>query len=139
LVNWDIINIRITQNLSNIYIDRLFKRALASFDDKGWPLIDIYEFPDEIIVTVELPGAKKEEVEILIKSNKLIIKGIKRIKKYEGKLRCHMLERKSGPFQRVLVLPKKIDQNSVTATYNDGILEIRLKIKSPVRREVQID
>lgn len=101
------------------------------------PALDVYEDNDHVIVTAELPGMKKEDIEISLHENVLSIRGErKNEKKYDGASTSRE-ERFFGRFERSFALPKAVEADQVKATYQHGILTINLP-KSPEAKPRQI-
>jgi HSP20 family protein len=94
------------------------------------PKVDVIDRKDEIYVKAELPGVKKEQLQINLHDNILSIhaKVEKEEKQEEGKY--HRREVMTGEFQRTLQLPAPVDDSKVKATFKDGVLELHLP-KSP--------
>jgi HSP20 family protein len=90
------------------------------------PAVDIYETDDALVFQAELPGVSKDEVNIEIHQNTLILRGERKHAAEVQADRYYRTERAYGPFQRSFVLPTMVDQEKVQATYHDGILELRL-------------
>jgi HSP20 family protein len=111
-------------------INRLFQYPLdANGSDvfNTWaPALDLYENKDNLVLKAELPGMKKEDIDISIHENTVTISGErKNEKKYEG-AETSRSERFFGRFQRTLTLPKKVDAGGVKASYRDGVLKVTL-------------
>jgi HSP20 family protein len=128
-------------------MDRLFeeflspvrRRRAVSTEGVISPNVDIFERGNELVILVELPGVKKEEIELVISDDRLIVKG--EIKKPEGvKEEDYILnERSYGSFTRSINLPSDIDKSSVKASFNNGILEISMLRKEEAKpREIKI-
>ena len=99
----------------------------ASWGQRTWsPPVDIYETPDALILSVDLPGVSKEGVSIEIHQNTLILKGQRPQNTEVKDDRYHRVERAYGPFQRTFMLPMQVDQEKVQAMYHDGVLELHL-------------
>lgn len=93
----------------------------------GWtPSVDVYEDKDRVMVKAELPGMKKEDIEISLHQGNLIISGERKFEAQDDGGETSRSERFFGRFQRALELPKPVDGNNVTATYKDGILTVTL-------------
>ena len=94
------------------------------------PTMDIYNRPDEIVVELEVPGVKKEDVDLTIEENHLIVEG-KRSQSDEYKVEDRQYsERPYGGFHRVVHLPASVDAGRAEARFTDGVLVIRLpKVK----------
>lgn len=93
----------------------------------GWaPSVDLYEDHDSLVVQAELPGMKKEDIDISFHQGSLIISGERKGEFSSENGESSRSERFFGRFQRALDLPKPIDVNGATATYKDGILTVKL-------------
>src|SRR5260370_16084293 len=113
-------------------IDRLFETPLAEFARSsqllsGWtPALDVYEDQDDITVRAELPGMKKEEIDISLHDGSLSISGERKSEnKYED-AEVYRAERFFGKFQRTVTLPAPVAVDKVKAQYKDGILTVTL-------------
>ncbi len=93
------------------------------------PAIDIYETDKDVVIKVEIPGIKKEDLDISVKDSALYIKGEKKEEKEENTEAIHKVERVYGTFERVITLPQNVKAQEAKAEYKDGILEIRLPKK----------
>jgi HSP20 family protein len=113
-------------------LDRLFESPLSNLTRSSqllsvWnPALDLYEDKDNVIVTAELPGMKKEDIDVSLHDGSLSISGErKRGEKFEG-AEIYREERFVGRFQRTISLPSAVDGAKVKAQYKDGILTITL-------------
>jgi len=120
--------------LSNLRdeIDRLFEAPLADFARStqllsGWtPALDVYEDKDNILVKAELPGMKREEIELSLHDGSLSLSGERKGEnKYED-AEVYRSERFVGKFQRTVTLPSPVAADKVKAEYKDGILTVTL-------------
>jgi HSP20 family protein len=101
-----------------------FFGSSASFS--GWaPALDVYEDKDQFTVVAELPGFKKEQVEISLHQGALTISG-ERKQESQDKEEGLRSERYFGRFQRTVTLPAEVNAERVRATLQDGILKIEL-------------
>src|SRR5688572_7211409 len=114
-------------------IDRLFESPLAWFENgsqpfsSGWvPAIDVYEDKDHVFVRAEVPGMKKDEIEISLHEGVLTLSGERKLEKEYEQAQSHRVERFAGRFQRSITLPSPVDAAKVRATYKDGILAATL-------------
>ena len=93
----------------------------------GWvPGVEMYEKADKFIVRAELPGMKKEEIDVSVVGDTLTISGERKAEtevKDEDYYRCELCY---GKFSRSVSLPAAVDATKVDASYEDGILEITL-------------
>lgn len=126
-------------------VKKLFEDVMEKGDDgvfhKSWsPLVDIYETEDEFVVKAEMPEVRREDVEIEIENNVLIIKGERKFQKEGNKDNFHRIERKYGLFKRSFLLPSSVDRDNIKAGLKDGVLEIILYKKpetSPHRIKIE--
>lgn len=102
------------------------------------PVVDVYETDQELVVKVELPGVKKENVEVSIRDNALHIRGEKKEEKEEKTETYHRVERVYGRFERVVPLPTDVKVESAKAEFRDGVLEIRIQ-KAEGAKEKKIE
>ena len=113
-------------------IDRLFEAPLAELTRgsqllSGWtPALDLFEDKDNLYVRVELPGMKREDIDLSLHEGSLSISGER---KGEEKLKdseVYRAERFFGRFQRTVSLPTAVAAEKVKAHYQDGILTVTL-------------
>jgi len=97
--------------------------------------IEVFETPTDLVVRVELPGVKKEDVDITIRDNYLVIRAEKKEEQEENKEHVHVVERVYGKFERVIPLPTDVDPDKAKATFKDGVLEIRFPKKSATQEK----
>jgi HSP20 family protein len=80
-----------------------------------------------VIVSAELPGVSQNDITILLHSNRLEIKGIKREKQTRSEIRYHRLEREYGTFRRYVFLPSAVVPDKSRALLENGVLTVILK------------
>jgi len=113
-------------------IDRLFESPLAELARtshllSGWtPVLDVYEDKDNLFVKVELPGMKREEIEVSLHEGSLSISGERKSEQKYQNAEVYRAERFFGRFQRTVTLPTPVAADKVKAQYKDGILSITL-------------
>jgi HSP20 family protein len=92
------------------------------------PSIDVTEADKEIEITAELPGLERQDVEISLEDNVLMIRGEKKMPAHtdDKNKNYHMTERSYGIFYRAFQLPVGIDPASVEATISNGVLKIKI-------------
>jgi HSP20 family protein len=88
------------------------------------PATDIYETKDSYNFKIELPGFKKDDVNVEIKDNTLMIRGEKKMDNEVKKENYHRIERFYGSFQRTFQLPQNVEAGKVKAKMESGVLEI---------------
>lgn len=105
----------------------------------GWaPALELHEDKDDFTVKAELPGMKKENIDIAIEEGVLSISGERKREEKHTDAEIYRSERFYGRFNRSIVLPKPVDTDQVTASYKDGILTVRLP-KTPAAKPKQIE
>jgi HSP20 family protein len=128
-------------------MDRLFQDAMPR--NKGYeqslsagfwsPAVDIYETDDAVILKAELAGLNKSDVTIEIKDSTLILKGERKFEKDIKEENYHRIERSYGSFSRTFSLPSTVDQAKVSATFKDGLLEIKVpKLTETRPKQIEI-
>ena len=90
------------------------------------PRVDVCETKESYIVSVDLPGIKKEDIEIDLKDNTLTVKGEKKYEAKSDKDNYVRVERKYGKFVRRFSLSDNVEAGKIKATYKDGVLEIKI-------------
>jgi HSP20 family protein len=94
---------------------------------RAWaPRVDILENETSYQVTAELPGVKKEDVEITVENNLLTLKGERKFEKEVDKEQYHRIERTYGSFLRSFTLPSRVVQDQVQAKFDNGLLLITI-------------
>lgn len=105
----------------------------------AFPLINVFNDGDDFVVVAELPGVRKEDLDIQVRGDTLRIRGKKSIA-YDEKASIHRRERSAGEFDRTLSLPDDVDAAKVSAEYRDGVLTLRLpRAESAKPRTVTIN
>lgn len=113
-------------------IDQLFEAPLgelarASQILSGWtPALDMFEDKDNVYVRAELPGMKKEEIDLSLHEGSLSISGERKQESTLGDAEVYRSERFFGRFQRTVSLPMPVAAEKVKAQYADGILTVTL-------------
>ncbi|HEX9938705.1 MAG TPA: Hsp20/alpha crystallin family protein [Longimicrobium sp.] len=104
------------------------------------PETDVVETEREIRVMVEMPGLKRENIEVDVENNVLTIRGEKREERTEGQNgRYHLAERRWGTFARSFVLPRDVDAENIQAAFEDGVLMVSIpKSEKARRRKIDI-
>lgn len=128
---------------------KLFRRFERMFSEIGLedrkirtsirePLVDISENEKEIKIIVELPGVNKNDIDLEVRDNFLVIKAkMSKSSKREQKDYLYQ-ERTYQRYYRMIPLPNAVDPNKIEAKYNNGILEITLQKKSNVKKAGKI-
>ena len=111
-------------------MNRLFDFSFPSRDSglfSGWsPALDVYDEKDNFVVKAELPGLKKEEIDIAFHDGALTISGERKHERDHKEGETFRSERYFGKFQRSVTLPAAVDATKITASYKDGVLHVEL-------------
>lgn len=122
-------------------MNRLFDRwgNDTGLAEPTFPLVNLFEEGDRLIIEAELPGLKLEDLEIFVTgNNQLTIKGERKFTPPEKSVR-HRQERGFGAFVRTLTLPYPLDANNVDARFENGVLRLKLaKHASAQPRKIQV-
>lgn len=107
---------------------------------EGWmPAVDIREDKDKLTVKAELPGMKKEDINVSLHENNLILSGERRCEETQKEGEFYRSECYYGKFQRSILLPTSVDSSKIDASYNDGILRVTLpKSEQAKRKQIQV-
>ncbi len=106
----------------------------------GWsPALDLYQSNDNVIAVVELPGMRKEDIEISLHDGTLTISGERKRENSSNGDKAERTERYVGTFRRSIALPTRVDAGKVSATYRDGILTVTLpKAEEAKPKQIQV-
>jgi HSP20 family protein len=124
-------------------MNRLFDFSWPSRDSglfSGWsPAVDVYDDKDSFLVTCELPGMKKEEIDISLHDGILTVGGERKHEREDKEGGTFRSERYFGKFQRSVTLPAGVDASRVKATYKDGVLSVELpKAEDAKPRHIEV-
>ena len=103
-------------------LDRLFESPMQAWA----PALDVHEDKEGYTIRAELPGMKREDIEVSIQDGALVISGERHQEKINEGTEVHRQERYYGRFSRVLTLSTAVSSDQVKATYKDGILTVAL-------------
>jgi HSP20 family protein len=94
---------------------------------ESWiPPVEILERNGHLIVRAELPGVKREDVQVRVEDDCVIVEGERQQETESDRKGYYHSERRYGSFYRCIPLPERIDASEVTARFNDGILEVEM-------------
>ncbi|HEN21393.1 MAG TPA: Hsp20/alpha crystallin family protein [Desulfobacteraceae bacterium] len=133
--------------------DRLFKDFFKSFGipstlkdpmalsteyfGESWPLMDIRETDEDLLITAELPGVDKNDIDVSVTDDRVTIRGEKREQEERKGMGYYKLERSYGSFQRSLRLLCEVETDSVEASFKDGVLTVRLPKSAAARERIR--
>src|SRR6185437_9370422 len=97
------------------------------------PPVDIYEDEHNITLKMEVPGIDEKDIDVRIESNTLTVRGERKFEKEEKEENFRRVERQYGGFTRSFTLPSSVETENIQATYDKGMLEIRLAKKAEAK------
>jgi HSP20 family protein len=119
-------------------VDRLFDAFFGQSDRTGrrWvPAMDLVEAGDHFVLKADLPGLKDEDVKIEVQDGTLTISGERQAEHEASEGGWYRIERSFGSFSRSLTLPEHVDASAISASFHDGVLDVR--IPKPEERKPQ--
>lgn len=104
------------------------------------PRVNVIDRDNEVVVRAEMPGVKKEDLDISVTENAVSIKGSTKREEKEEKGDYYRCEIASGAFARTVGLPSSVDTDKAKASFKDGMLELTIpKISKAKRRRIELD
>jgi HSP20 family protein len=102
------------------------------------PAVDVYEDAQKVVLKLEVPGIRREDLDIRVEGRILTVKGERKFETDEKEENFHRIERRYGSFVRSFTLPSSVNPDEVAATSADGVLSISLA-KKPESKPKQIE
>lgn len=120
-------------------MNRLFGGFTAA-TARDFPPVNIWLGENSVVVTAELPGVTREEVNLSLQDDVLTLAGKREPRTHQEDVSWQRRERAYGTFSRAIQLPFRVDPETVQARFNNGILEIelqRLEADRPKKIEIR--
>lgn len=114
------------ESFKRIYAKR---NSILSLEETWVPAVDIAVKGNKVILEVELPGVKREDIKVLLSSSHVEIKGVKKDKLPKTGINYFRLEREYGQFSRFIFLPTSVDPEKAEAIFKNGILTVEMEKK----------
>src|SRR5580693_281225 len=103
------------------------------------PAVDVYENGEKVVLKLDIPGIKEEDLDIRVENQTLTVRGERKFESEEKEENFHRIERRYGSFYRSFSLPISVDTENVQASYNAGVLKLELKKKASAQpRQIKI-
>jgi HSP20 family protein len=103
-----------------------------------FPPVNLYDTADALVLTAELPGVRDADLEVSVEGEQVVLRGNRTIE-YPRDASAHRRERQAGAFHRTVTLPFAVDGAKVDATYQSGVLLLRLpKPGEHQRRQIPV-
>ncbi len=124
-------------------VNRMFDNFWGEFKGQDGamlaPAVDVTEKADNFIVSAELPGLTKDDINLTLQNNVLTMSGSKKRETESKSDRYHRLERSFGSFCRTINLPTSVDASKIDADFKNGILTLELpKVEEARPKEIAI-
>jgi len=120
-------------------MDEFFNEAVANRSSTFTPSINVSETEDQFSIEVEVPGMNKDDININVENSTLTISGERKQKSEENDRRFHRVETHYGTFNRSFQLPDHVDEDSIEASYSNGVLEITMgKREEKLKKQIAI-
>ena len=121
------------QRLNEVFSEQYRDQDLAA---GVWaPPVDIYETDDDIIVAAEVPGIKREDIDVTVVGDKLILRGSRSSERDSDDEQFHRMERQYGSFYRAFNLSQAIEPDAISAKLAQGVLQVTLPKRPPTKKE----
>lgn len=126
LVRWNPMrDVLAMQEQMSRLMNEAYGRQSDEMDYGAWlPPVDLKEEETRYVVDVELPGLRKEDIEVHLENGVLTIRGERRFEKDTQKENYHRIERSYGKFSRSFSLPTRVNPEGISAQYRDGVLQV---------------
>ncbi|MBV9416418.1 MAG: Hsp20/alpha crystallin family protein [Solirubrobacterales bacterium] len=147
LIRWEPVReIQTVQNEMNRLFNTFFDAPSPNAPNGGgaamrrWiPAMDVVETDDHFVLRADLPGMTESDVNIELDDNVLTISGERKSEHEQSREGYYRVERASGSFSRSLTLPEGVDAEGIQASFDNGVLEVRIpKPEQHKPRKVQI-
>jgi HSP20 family protein len=104
------------------------------------PPVDIYEDEHKIVLKLEVPGMKENDLDIQLENNVLTVKGDRKFEKEEKEENFHRIERRYGSFYRSFTIPNTVNPESVKASYDAGVLRVELEKRAEAKpKQIKVE
>ena len=97
------------------------------------PPVDVYEDAQQLVLKLEVPGIKQEDLDVRVENQTLTVKGERKFETNEKEENVHRIERRYGSFSRSFTLPQTVDASAAKASYDAGVLTISLARKEAAK------
>jgi HSP20 family protein len=122
--DWDRLGSGFERTLDNVF--RSVNPMFADCDQPWNPQMDVYETPEEFVITAEIAGVDKADLDVEISNKAIKISGRRDPLPRAAEASFRLAEIQYGDFERVIYLPTTIDPDVAAATYTNGFLQLRL-------------
>ncbi len=143
LVRWEQVEgvNRIQSRINELFEDTFGRARVQQGAGTGvwYPPVDILESKDSYLIRAELPGMRNEDLKTEVNDGMLTLSGERKFEEPADGVEYHRVERVARKFSRSFYLPQTVKQDSIKATYRDGILEVQVpKAEEAKPRQIAI-
>lgn len=125
LINWRPKTVSSYRTLPNIFERMVDDNFFFDYDNNDLrPSVEINESNDAFMISADLPGIEKSDIEVKVEENTLILNAKRYIDKSDNNEKIHYNERRFGTFSRSFKLPKTVKEEKITAKLDNGVLSI---------------
>jgi HSP20 family protein len=98
-----------------------------TLSQRAWvPAVDIRETAESLVLTAELPGLSRDDVDITLENSVLTLRGERKFERDENQGNYHRIERSYGTFSRSFTLPANVQGEAVKASFENGVLTVEI-------------
>ena len=142
ITRWDPFRdlVALQERMNRMFEDTMSTQRPEADIGANWaPSVDIYETEDSLVLKVELPEIRKEDLDIQVEGGVMTIRGERQFDQTIRKENYHKIERSYGTFSRSFALPSNVDPEKINAAYKDGVLMISIsKRAESKKKQIQI-
>ena len=125
--------------MGDVWFDRLWPEWSRWQGEEYSPTFDFYEKDGKYYLIADLPGVNKDDISINVENNIITVSGKRESKKEEKDANYYVRETSYGSFSRALRLPAEVDEDSVDASFKDGVLKVEMKTREGAKaRKIEI-
>jgi len=117
-------------------------RGSLEADVIWYPATDAYETEREFVIRMDVSGVSRNQIKIMMRGRVLDVKGVRSDTAPQGRKTFHKMEIAMGPFARCIQVPERFAGSKASATYQSGVLQIRLKARTrsgPKEINIEVD
>jgi HSP20 family protein len=104
------------------------------------PAVDVYEDEHKLVLSVEVPGVKQEDLDVQVEKNTLTVRGERKFESNQKEQNFHRIERRYGTFYRSFSLPATVNTENIQASYDAGVLRLELAKKAEAKpRQIKVN
>ncbi len=126
--------------MNRLFVSNFSRGSEEGFTSGTWsPSVDIFENKENLVIEAELPGMKREDVDVSIENNVLTVRGERKFEKKDDGDNYHRVERSYGAFTRSFTLPQTVTAEGAKADFTNGVLRVELPKRAETKaRKIKI-